>query len=85
MNSLPKRHLRPWAGIERARAAPGPGREMQPQPLQLIAPDGIDPAHLGVIFLVNLERGFLQPLVGVNLFLASNDSLAAGAAGLLAR
>ena len=58
---------------------------MQPQPLQLIAPDGIDPVHLGVIFLANLERGFLQSLVGVNLFLASNDSLAAGAAGLLAR
>ena len=58
---------------------------MKPQPLQLIAPNGIDPVHLGVIFLVNLERGFLQPLVGVNLFLASIDSLAAGAAGPLAR
>jgi tripartite ATP-independent transporter DctM subunit len=32
---------------------------------------GIDPVHLGVIFLVNLELGFLHPPVGINLFLAS--------------
>lgn len=32
---------------------------------------GIDPIHLGIIFLANLELGFLTPLVGVNLFLSS--------------
>ncbi|MFQ5737698.1 MAG: TRAP transporter large permease subunit [Acidobacteriota bacterium] len=32
---------------------------------------GIDPFHLGVIFLVNLELGYLTPPVGINLFLAS--------------
>jgi tripartite ATP-independent transporter DctM subunit len=32
---------------------------------------GVDPIHLGVIFLANLELGFLTPPVGVNLFLAS--------------
>jgi tripartite ATP-independent transporter DctM subunit len=32
---------------------------------------GIDPVHLGVIFIVNLEAGFLTPPVGMNLFLAS--------------
>jgi tripartite ATP-independent transporter DctM subunit len=32
---------------------------------------GIDPIHLGVIFLANLELGFLTPPVGMNLFLAS--------------
>src|SRR5262249_39275309 len=32
---------------------------------------GIDPVHLGVIFLANLELGLLTPLVGVNLFYAS--------------
>jgi C4-dicarboxylate transporter DctM subunit len=32
---------------------------------------GIDPVHLGVIFLANLELGFLTPPVGMNLFLAS--------------
>ncbi|MDR1058405.1 MAG: TRAP transporter large permease subunit [Treponema sp.] len=32
---------------------------------------GIDPVHLGIIFLVNMEAGFLTPPVGMNLFLAS--------------
>ena len=41
----------------------------------LIAPIGIafsiDPVHLGIIFLANLELGYLTPPVGLNLFLAS--------------
>ncbi|MBA3462202.1 MAG: TRAP transporter large permease [Deltaproteobacteria bacterium] len=32
---------------------------------------GIDPYHLGVIFLVNLEVGYLTPPVGLNLFLTA--------------
>jgi tripartite ATP-independent transporter DctM subunit len=32
---------------------------------------GIDPVHLGVIFITNLEVGYLTPPVGLNLFLAS--------------
>jgi tripartite ATP-independent transporter DctM subunit len=32
---------------------------------------GINPIHLGVIFVANLELGFLTPLVGLNIFLAS--------------
>jgi tripartite ATP-independent transporter DctM subunit len=32
---------------------------------------GIDPVHLGIIFLANLELGFLTPPVGMNLFLSS--------------
>jgi len=32
---------------------------------------GIDPVHLGIIFVINLEVGFLTPPVGINLFLAS--------------
>jgi tripartite ATP-independent transporter DctM subunit len=32
---------------------------------------GIDPVHLGIIFIINLEVGFLTPPVGMNLFLAS--------------
>jgi tripartite ATP-independent transporter DctM subunit len=31
----------------------------------------IDPLHLGAIFLINLELGYLTPPVGMNLFLAS--------------
>jgi len=33
---------------------------------------GIDPLHLGIIFILNLEAGFLTPPVGINLFLASS-------------
>jgi C4-dicarboxylate transporter DctM subunit len=33
---------------------------------------GVDPVHLGVIFLANLELGFLFPPVGLNLFLSSS-------------
>jgi C4-dicarboxylate transporter, DctM subunit len=32
---------------------------------------GIDYVHLGIIFVANLELGFLTPLVGINIFLAS--------------
>jgi len=42
----------------------------------IIAPIGkafnVDPIHLGVIFLANLEMGFLLPPVGLNLFLSSS-------------
>jgi tripartite ATP-independent transporter DctM subunit len=41
----------------------------------LIAPMGeafgIDPIHLGIIFLANMELGYLTPPVGMNLFLSS--------------
>jgi tripartite ATP-independent transporter DctM subunit len=33
---------------------------------------GVDPIHLGVIFLANLELGFLFPPMGLNLFLSSS-------------
>ena len=32
---------------------------------------GIHPVHLGIIFLANLELGYLTPPIGLNLFLAS--------------
>ncbi len=32
---------------------------------------GVDPVHLGVIFIANLELGYLTPPVGLNLFLAA--------------
>ncbi len=32
---------------------------------------GIDPVHLGIIFLTNLEIGYLTPPVGLNLFISS--------------
>lgn len=33
---------------------------------------GVDPVHLGIIFLTNLEIGYLTPPVGINLFIASS-------------
>ncbi len=32
---------------------------------------GIDPLHLGIIFLTNLEIGYMTPPVGLNLFISS--------------
>ena len=32
---------------------------------------GIDPIHLGIIFLANMELGLLAPTVGINIFLSS--------------
>lgn len=32
---------------------------------------GVDPIHLAIIFLANLEIGYLTPPVGINLFIAS--------------
>ncbi|GMQ83675.1 MAG: hypothetical protein BMS9Abin06_0412 [Gammaproteobacteria bacterium] len=32
---------------------------------------GVDPIHLGIIFLANLEIGYSTPPVGINLFIAS--------------
>jgi len=39
--------------------------------LPLAALYGIHPVHLGIIFLANLELGYLTPPVGLNLFLSS--------------
>jgi TRAP-type C4-dicarboxylate transport system permease large subunit len=32
---------------------------------------GVNPVHLGIIFVANLELGYLTPPVGLNLFLSS--------------
>jgi C4-dicarboxylate transporter DctM subunit len=39
--------------------------------LPVAANFGIDPLHLGIIFLANMELGYLTPPVGMNLYLAS--------------
>jgi len=39
--------------------------------LPIAAVFGVDPLHLGVIFLANLELGYLTPPVGMNLFLSA--------------
>jgi tripartite ATP-independent transporter DctM subunit len=42
-----------------------------PLMLPVAAVFGIDPVHLGIIFLANMELGYLTPPVGMNLYLAS--------------
>lgn len=42
-----------------------------PLVVPMATPFGIDPIHLAIVFLANLELGFLFPPVGLNLFLAS--------------
>ncbi|MCB9640210.1 MAG: TRAP transporter large permease subunit [Myxococcales bacterium] len=32
---------------------------------------GVDPVHLGIVFLANLELGYMTPPVGINLFISS--------------
>jgi tripartite ATP-independent transporter DctM subunit len=39
--------------------------------LPLASAYGIDPVHLGIIFLANMELGYLTPPVGMNLFFAA--------------
>ncbi len=44
---------------------------LTPLLLPIGAQFGISPVHLGVIFLANLELGYLTPPVGMNLYLAA--------------
>lgn len=44
---------------------------MVPLIVPLGAAYGIDPIHLGIIFLANLELGYITPPIGMNLFLSS--------------
>lgn len=39
--------------------------------IPIAAQYGIDPVHLGVIFLLNLEIGYMTPPLGLNLFLSN--------------
>jgi TRAP-type C4-dicarboxylate transport system permease large subunit len=39
--------------------------------LPLAVQYGIDPVHLGIIFLANMQLGYSTPPVGLNLFIAS--------------
>ena len=38
----------------------------------LMASIGVDPVHFGIIMVVNLAIGFITPLMGINLFVASS-------------
>jgi C4-dicarboxylate transporter DctM subunit len=45
---------------------------LAPLIVPMAAAFGVHPVHLGVIFLANLELGYLTPPVGLNLFLAAS-------------
>jgi TRAP-type C4-dicarboxylate transport system permease large subunit len=40
--------------------------------LPIAALYGVDPIHLGIVFLATMELGYLTPPVGLNLFIASH-------------
>lgn len=42
-----------------------------PLVVPIAAEMGLDPVHVGIIFIVNLEIGYLTPPLGINLFVAS--------------
>jgi tripartite ATP-independent transporter DctM subunit len=44
---------------------------MVPLILPVAAGYGIDPVHLGIIFLANMQIGYFTPPIGMNLFIAS--------------
>jgi TRAP-type C4-dicarboxylate transport system permease large subunit len=41
-------------------------------PIACKAPYNLDPIHLGIIFVVNLEIGFAHPPFGINLYVAAS-------------
>ena len=45
---------------------------LAPLVVPIAAAFGVNPIHLGIIFLANLEAGFLMPPMGLNLFLSSS-------------
>ena len=45
---------------------------LAPLVVPMAAAFGVHPVHLGVIFLANLELGYLTPPVGLNLYLAAS-------------
>ncbi|MDX1626694.1 MAG: TRAP transporter large permease subunit [Wenzhouxiangellaceae bacterium] len=45
---------------------------MAPLILPIALAFGIDPVHLGIVFLANLQIGYCTPPVGINLFLAAH-------------
>ena len=44
---------------------------MVPLILPLAISYGVDPVHLGIIFLANMQIGYFTPPIGMNLFIAS--------------
>jgi C4-dicarboxylate transporter DctM subunit len=77
-----EQHLDPWMFLLMVNLALlAAGQFMEPTSIVLILAPlflpiaktlGIDPIHLGVIMVVNMEIGMIHPPVGLNLFVASH-------------
>ena len=75
-------HLQPWMFLLMANLALiAAGQFMEPTSIVLILAPlflpiaktmGIDPIHLGIIMVVNMEIGMIHPPVGLNLFVSSH-------------
>jgi C4-dicarboxylate transporter DctM subunit len=75
-------HLQPWMFLIMVNLALlAAGQFMEPTSIVLILAPlflpiaktmGIDPIHLGIIMVVNMEIGMIHPPVGLNLFVASH-------------
>jgi C4-dicarboxylate transporter DctM subunit len=75
-------HLQPWMFLFMVNLALlAAGQFMEPTSIVLILAPlflpiaktmGIDPIHLGIIMVVNMEIGMIHPPVGLNLFVASH-------------
>ena len=44
---------------------------MVPLLLPVAVEFGVDPVHLGIVFLANMQIGYFTPPIGMNLFIAS--------------
>jgi C4-dicarboxylate transporter DctM subunit len=75
-------HLQPWMFLLMVNLALlAAGQFMEPSSIVLILAPlflpiaktmGIDPIHLGIIMVVNMEIGMIHPPVGLNLFVSSH-------------
>ncbi len=75
-------HLQPWMFLVMVNLALlAAGQFMEPSSIVLILAPlflpiaktmGIDPIHLGIIMVVNMEIGMIHPPVGLNLFVSSH-------------
>jgi len=77
-----EQHLQPWMFLMMVNLALlAAGQFMEPTSIVLILAPlflpiaktmGIDPIHLGIIMVVNMEIGMIHPPVGLNLFVSSH-------------
>ena len=58
-----------WWTVEGRKMSKSLGNVVNPH--LLVDSYGVDPVHLGIIFLANMQIGYFTPPIGMNLFIAS--------------